>query len=259
MRKRIFEIIEVADSKETFSHIYDIIMMITIALSMIPLAFKTESAAFVWIDRITVSIFIIDYLLRFMTADIKLNRGWVSFLIYPITPMAIIDLVSILPSITIINDALRVLKIVRMVRTLRVLRIFKSFRYSKNIAMIGRVFQKQKKSLLTVGVLAVGYMLVSALVVFNVEPDTFASFFDALYWAAVSLTTVGYGDIYATTTAGKAITMISAVLGVAIVALPAGIITAGYMSEIDEDEKANDKTDDEEIPEEEKIGEELNV
>ena len=64
---------------------------------------------------------------------------------------------------------------------------------------------------------------------FNIEPDTFSTFFDALYWATVSLTTVGYGDIYAVSYAGKIITMLSALMGIAIVALPAGIITAGYM------------------------------
>ena len=62
----------------------------------------------------------------------------------------------------------------------------------------------------------------------------FLTFFDALYWATISLTTVGYGDIYAISTTGKIITMISSFLGIAIVALPAGIITAGYMKEIKE-------------------------
>ena len=72
----------------------------------------------------------------------------------------------------------------------------------------------------------------SALVIFNVEPQTFDNFFEAIYWATVSLTTVGYGDIYPTSDIGRIITMISSVFGIAIVALPAGIITAGYMDEI---------------------------
>lgn len=66
------------------------------------------------------------------------------------------------------------------------------------------------------------------------NPARFLNFFDALYWATISLTTVGYGDIYAVSTTGKIITMISSFLGIAIVALPAGIITAGYMKEIKE-------------------------
>ena len=83
------------------------------------------------------------------------------------------------------------------------------------------------------------YILISALLVFNVEPDTFNTFFDAIYWATVSLTTVGYGDLYPVTTVGKAISMVSSVLGIAIIALPASIITAGYMKALDEyvDEK----------------------
>lgn len=73
------------------------------------------------------------------------------------------------------------------------------------------------------------YNVVSALIIFNIEGDSFETFFDAIYWATVSLTTVGYGDISPVTTAGRVITMISSLFGIAIVALPAGIITAGYM------------------------------
>ena len=80
--------------------------------------------------------------------------------------------------------------------------------------------------------LAVGYVLISALIIFNVEPDTFSNFFEAIYWATVSLTTMGYGDIYPVTTAGRIVTMVSSFVGIAIVALPAGIITAGYMEQI---------------------------
>ena len=98
--------------------------------------------------------------------------------------------------------------------------------------MIAKVFKKQKRSLMTVFVLAIGYIVVSALLVFNVEPETFNTFFDALYWSTISLTTVGYGDIFTVSVAGRVITMISSVVGVAIVALPAGIITAGYMTEL---------------------------
>ena len=87
--------------------------------------------------------------------------------------------------------------------------------------------------------MAFSYILISALVIFNVEPDSFESFFDAIYWATISLTTVGYGDIYPVTNAGRIITMISSILGIAIVALPAGIITAGYLNEIN---KKNETT-----------------
>lgn len=232
MRKRVFEIIEVAEDDDILSKVYDVFMMIVIVVSLIPIASKSEGGAYFFIELVTTIIFIIDYLLRLMTADYKLNKGKTSFLTYPFTPMAIIDLLSILPSLIAVNGALRILKVLRLMRTLRVFRVFKVIRYSKSITIIVNVFKKQKESLLVVGGLALGYILVSALVVISIEPETFPTFFDAVYWATVSLTTVGYGDIYAVSAAGKIITMISSVFGIAIVALPAGIITAGYMDEL---------------------------
>jgi voltage-gated potassium channel len=114
-----------------------------------------------------------------------------------------------------------------------VFRVFKTFRYSKNIKIITTVLHNSKESLIAVGTLAGAYILISALVIFNVEPESFETFFDAIYWATVSLTTVGYGDIYPVTTVGRVVTMLSSILGIAIIALPAGIITAGYMKEIE--------------------------
>jgi voltage-gated potassium channel len=98
--------------------------------------------------------------------------------------------------------------------------------------VILNVLKKEKSALTAVATLAVGYILISALIIFNIEPDSFKNFFDAVYWATVSLTTVGYGDIYPITDAGRVITMISSLFGIAIVALPAGIITGGYLQEI---------------------------
>lgn len=232
MRQRIYEIIEIADDNDKVSRIYDVAMMLTIFFSLMPVAAKSTSGYYGVIDKITTAIFIVDYVLRLITADKKLQRGIASYFIYPLSPMAIIDLLAILPSLIVVNGALRILKIIRLLRTLRVFRVFKAIRYSKSISIIIEVFKKQKESLIVVGALAVGYILVSALVVISVEPETFPTFFDAVYWATVSLTTVGYGDIYAVSTAGKIITMISSIFGIAIVALPAGIITAGYMDEL---------------------------
>ncbi len=238
MRKRLFEVIETAKENDRLSNIYDIFMMIVIVASLIPLAFKSENTVFFIIDKIAVVIFIIDYILRLFTADYKVKKGALSFLIYPITPMAIIDLVCILPSLSIINNGFRILKVIRLFRTLRVLRVFKAIRYSKSIQLIRNVFKSQKRPLITVGVLAVVYILISALIIFNVEPDSFDTFFDAVYWATVSLTTMGYGDIYPITTIGRIVTMVSSVFGIAIIALPSGIIAAGFMDELNKSNKS---------------------
>lgn len=232
MRKRIFEIIEVDSEEDKCSRAYDVFMMSTIIISIIPLCTHSTIAIFSVIDKVTVAIFIIDYLLRLITADLKLNQGLKSFVLYPFSFMAIIDLLSILPSLTALASGYRLLKIFRLFRTFKVFRVFKAFRYSKNINMIINVFRKQKESLLVVCGFAIAYIIVSALVIFNVEPETFPTMYDAIYWATISLTTVGYGDVYATSEIGKFITMVSAVLGIAIVALPAGIIIAGYQEEL---------------------------
>ncbi|MDR0947905.1 MAG: ion transporter [Lachnospiraceae bacterium] len=234
MRKRIYEIIEVSlDKSNTISNIYDYLMMVVIVFSLIPLAFKESFRFFVVIDTISVTVFIIDYLLRFLTSDFKYNRSsFSSFLRYPFSFMALIDLISILPSLTFLSNGFKLLKIFRLIRAFRVFRIFKALRYSKSFLIISVVFKKSKFSLIAVGTLSIAYILVCALLIFNVEPDSFGTFFDAVYWATVSLTTMGYGDIYPVTTFGRVITMISSIFGIAIVALPAGIITAGYMSEI---------------------------
>lgn len=238
-RKRIYEVIEAAIDGDKLSSIYDSFILITVVVSLIPLAFKEQTPLFIAIDKITVAVFIIDYVLRWSTADYKLERKEpTSFIKYPFTPMAIVDLLSILPSITMMSSVFKVfrvfrmLKVMRIFRTMRVFRVFKAARYSKSMEIIGNVIKNSSSALAAVGTLAVLYILVSALIVFNVEPDTFDDFFQAVYWATVSLTTVGYGDIYPVTSIGKFVAMISSVFGIAIVALPAGIITAGYMEEL---------------------------
>lgn len=230
-RKTLFQIIEPHQKENAIEKAYNVFMFLTIIVSLIPLTTKSHTEIFMWLDFVSTVIFIIDYILRLLTADYKLEKGKLSFLLYPFTFMALADLLCILPSLFLLNNSLRLFKTLRM---LRILRVFKFIRYSKNIQILTNVLKKQKDSLIIVGLLALGYIFISALIIFNVEPSTFPNFFDALYWAIISLTTVGYGDIYAVSTTGKIITMISSFLGIAIVALPADIITAGYMKEIKE-------------------------
>lgn len=230
MRKRLFEIIETAAAGDRVSAWYDSAMMVAIVASLVPLAFKTETPALAALDKLCASIFVLDYLLRLLTADYKLKeRPPLAFVKYPFTPMALVDLLSILPSFTFINRGFKVLRVLRMFRALRVLRVFKAARYSRSVRIIAEVFRKSKDALGAVCSLAAVYVLISALVILNLEPDSFDNFFEAVYWATVSLTTMGYGDIYPVTTVGRVFTMLSAVFGIAIIALPAGIITAGYM------------------------------
>ncbi|MBQ6021366.1 MAG: ion transporter [Clostridia bacterium] len=233
MREKIYNVIDSANNETRLATFYDFFMMAVIVISLIPLAFKVDPPVFMITDKACTVIFIIDYILRWVTADYKFGKKSASsFIRYPISPMAIVDLVSILPSISAVNSGFKVLRVMRMIRALRVLRIFKAARYSKSLQIISGVMKKSKEPLIAVCTLAIAYILVSALVILNVEPDSFSSFFDAVYWATVSLTTVGYGDIYPVTTIGRMVTMLSSLFGIAIVALPSGIITAGYLEEL---------------------------
>ncbi|MCR5658185.1 MAG: ion transporter [Bacteroidales bacterium] len=237
MRKRIFSIIEPGYKGDRVSLVYDVVMLIAIVASIIPLMFVESHPIFQYIEIVTVTIFIIDYLLRWATADIRIRKGRLSFLLYPFTFWAIIDLLSILPGLSVLSKGF---KIFRITRLLKVLRLFKFFRYTDKFKVLGRVIKKEKSILLAVLGIAVFYVFLTALIMFNAEPHfnpytgepTFKNFFDALYWSTVTLTTVGYGDLTPVTDIGRFVSMLSAIFGVAVIALPSGVITASYLEEL---------------------------
>lgn len=231
MREKIYEIIHKSSDGSIASTIYDLLMILAIVSSIVPLCFVRQYATFIVVDKITVAIFIVDYLLRLSTADYcAKKRGILPFILYPFRPMAIIDLLAIMPSLSTLSPAFKAFRVLRLFKTLRV---FKFLRYSKNISIIMNVLEKKKDALLTVCILALSYIFVTALIIFQIEPDTFNNFFDAIYWATVSLTTVGYGDIYPASDIGRFISMVSSFFGIAVVALPSGIIISGYQEEIE--------------------------
>lgn len=230
MRRRLFEIVEIGDVDDKLSIVYDRIMLITIFISIIPLFFKKSNNVFYMIDVITVIIFIFDYILRWLTADIKLKKSKIiSFVCYPFTFFAIVDLLSILPVLTSLSAGFKLFRLLRLGKAFKALKVL---RYSKSFNIIINVITRERQALLAVCYFAAGYVLVSALVMFSAEPDSFNTFFDAFYWAVVTLTTVGYGDIYPISNVGRVISMLSSVMGIAIVAMPTGIITAGFMNEL---------------------------
>ncbi len=236
IRERISRVIE-HNVGGPLGKAYDILMLIAIIASIVPLMFNRELPVFRYVEIVTVSIFIIDYFLRWMTADIRMKKGPLSFAVYPFTMWAIIDLLSILPCLSLLS---RGFKIFRITRLLKVIRMFKFIRYSSKIQILGRVVRKEKGILLTVLGIAVFYVFLTALIMFNAEPHVnpetgtvvFKDFFDALYWATVTLTTVGYGDLCPVTDIGRFVSMLSSLFGVAIIALPSGVITASYLEEL---------------------------
>ncbi len=237
IRVRIKELIE-TKGNSIYSHIYDAIMLLAIIVGLLPLMFREQNWVFWFFDLFSGLCFVLDYLLRWITADLTSNKNRITaFLVYPFTPMAIIDLLSILPLLNLISPTF---KIVRVSRLLKILRVIKFIRYFEPLEIISTVVRRQKKILWTVLSLALFYTFITALVMFNEEeeinPETgkylFDNFFDAFYWAACTLTTVGYGDLYPISDIGRIISVISSLVGIAIIALPSGIITAGYLDEL---------------------------
>ena len=246
-RERLYHLLEPSsDERSGLDRAYDIFMMTMIILSIIPMMFLRHRPIFHVIELVTVTIFIIDYMLRWMTADLKLHRGKLSFLLYPFTFMAIIDLLSIVPVFHLLGGGF---KLFRITRLFRIVRLFKFIRYTDKLDILVGVLKKERKVLTSVLFIAAFYVFVTALVMFNVEPQinpatgqaTFRSFFDALYWATVTLTTVGYGDVCPVTSIGRFVSMLSSIFGVAIIALPSGVITASYLDELRAEKRRKEK------------------
>lgn len=240
MRKTIYDIIELDGSGNRNSVLYDRFMIIVILLSIIPLMFRQQNILFYIFELFSVFVFIVDYILHWITADFKIKKeGMLPFFLYPFSFAAIVDLLSILPIFGFVNESLRVL---RTWRLLRILRVAKVFKYYEPLQIVIDVFKKKAPVLLTVVGFALFYIFITALFMFNVDqqldPNTgkpfFTDFFDAVYWSTCTLTTVGYGDIYPTTSVGRIVSMISALVGIAIIAMPSGIVTAGYLEEVNE-------------------------
>lgn len=237
IQQKIYDLVNRDRKGMLASRIYDWYMLVMIISSIVPLMFIVDHPVFRIIEITTVIAFIIDYAFRWFTANIQLKRGWISYLIYPFTPMAIIDLLSILPGFSLISPEF---KLLRLTRLLKIVRLLKIFRYTDKVTLFLKVLNKERNVLLSVLMLAVFYIFLTALIMFNAEPhinpntgeETFRSFFDALYWSTVTLTTVGYGDLCPVTDIGRVVSMLSSLFGIAVIALPSGVITAGYMEEL---------------------------
>ncbi|WP_034454122.1 potassium channel family protein [Butyrivibrio fibrisolvens] len=229
-KRRVYEVIEVSNVGDRSSRAYDVVITTAVIVGLLPMTLKGENLYTRLIEFLTGFIFLTDYCVRVYTADFKMGyKSIKAYIAYVLTPLAIMDLLAIIPVITLFVP---VSGFIRLLKLFRFFRVFKLIRYSKTMIVIANVIRKVKSQLLAVLILILIYIFVSAMLVFQMEQEIFDSFLDALYWATISITTIGYGDISPVTPVGRIITMISALVGMAIIALPTGIITAAYMNEI---------------------------
>ena len=236
-RQKLFRIVE-KDTKE--QEWYDIFILTTIWFSIIPLMFKTQNLFTNFITYITLFIFCLDYILRWMTEDIRRkNKGILPFIKYPFTLSAIFDLIIILSCFSEIID----IQVLQIFSIFRILRIGKTLRYSSKFIIIKNVINKNKQILEVVCAFTIGFIFISALIMFQFENQSFKNFFEAIYWSTTVLTTVGYGDICPKTEIGRLISIISSLVGIAFVALPTGIITSGFVEELNKQKEGVDNNE----------------
>ena len=244
-KAKVFQTIEPAESGDIISRIFDflIIGLIIINICMVIAETFTLPASvksvFSVIEVVSVVIFTLEYTLRVWTADMlrpDLSPAKAR-LRYIVSFMALMDLLAILPFYVpfILPVDLRVL---RTLRVTRLLRLFKVNRYTSALSTIGRVFKKKASQLIASMFIVSLLMLIAAVLMYNIEnaaqPNVFHNAFDALWWAVATLTTVGYGDIFPITVGGKILSSVIAILGIGLIAVPTGIISAGFMETIGE-------------------------
>jgi len=171
------------------------------------------------IELISVIIFTIEYLLRVLVADRKLKFIFSFF--------GLIDLVAILPFYLAFGIDLRSL---RCLRFLRLFRLFKLVRYNKALKHFSKAISMAKEEILLFFFITLILIYLSAVGIYYFEneaqPEHFSSIFDSLWWAIITLTTVGYGDVYPVTVGGRVFTFIILMIGLGIVAIPTGILSS---------------------------------
>lgn len=247
----VFHLLEVEEKEDLAGKIFNVGLFLLICLNVLAVIVESVQEVSIQYGSIfrifeifSVVLFSIEYVLRVWTCNEnpRFELGFRGKLHYLFTPMAIIDLISILPFYLplIIPFDLRFLRALRLIRLIRV---FKLTRFNDALLTIIRVI-KSKSHELAITVFAVILLLVifSSLVFLaenDVQPKAFSSIPAAMWWGVVTLTTVGYGDIYPVTPIGKILGAMISLLGIGLFALPAGILGSGFVEEIQRRKKGD--------------------
>jgi voltage-gated potassium channel len=248
MRRRLFEIVEEGAGTDAFSRYFDTFILLLIGLSVIAVMLESVEPVEAqfgrllwWFELFSIGVFTLEYGLRLYTAPEK--QGYehpvLGRLSYMLTPLLLVDLFAVLPFyLPFVLVDLRFLRVLRLVRLVRIVKVT---RYVKTIRRMTNVFYAKKEELAMSFVLASMMLVVASSLMYYIEhpvqPEVFSSIPATMWWAVVTLTTVGYGDVVPVTVLGKILTGLIAMVGIAMFALPAGIIASGFEQELEREKQ----------------------
>jgi voltage-gated potassium channel len=252
LRSRVYQVINATQSAGRLSHIFNTFIVDLILLNIVAMVLESAQAIhshvphwFLGFEYFSVGVFSVEYVLRVWTCveDPQYRRPVRGRLRYMVSALALVDLSAVLPFyLPFLVVDLRVLRMFRMLRILRLMRIAKLGRYSQSLQMLLRVVRSKKEELASSACILLILVVVAASLMFYAEheaqPKSFASIPASMWWAVVTLTTIGYGDVYPVTVMGKLLASVIAVLGIGMVALPTAILGAGLLEEMQRHKKS---------------------
>ena len=242
-RRKLYHILEAQNYSSYFSKLDQVLLSILIILDISCFILETSQPLnqdYYWLFKgiaiFSTVIFTIEYGLRLWLCTVKQkfrHPVW-GRVRYALTPMAIIDFISTFPFyLLLIFHHLAFLKTLRLLRLARILKIG---RYSKSVRSLVRVVvSKQEELLVTLSIISLLLIIASSLMFFaehDAQPEAFSSIPASMWWGVVTLTTVGYGDIYPVTLIGKLLGASLACFGIGVFVLPAGIVASGFAKEV---------------------------
>ena len=258
-RKRLFEIIEIGLPGDVASQVYDAFNILSIVINLVVsvmYTFDDLHAKFgpwlVTVEAITVAFFALDYCLRLWTA--KFLRPSLSepkaVLRYVFSFSGLVDLLSFLPYYLPVFFPSGAVAF-RMFRVARVFRLFRVNAYYDSLGVITEVISSKRQQLFSSVFILLVLMLASSLCMYSLEheaqPQVFTNAFSGIWWSVSTLLTIGYGDIYPVTTMGKIFSIFITFLGVGMVAIPTGIISAGFVDQYTRIKRISEYADEDEV------------
>ena len=251
LKQRVHDLVEVAPDESGRKHFdwFDVSLAVLIVLNVVAVMLETVASleqryhhAFTAFEVFSVVVFTIEYVLRLWacTVEPEFAHPVKGRLRYATRPLAIIDLLAILPSL--LPFFWVDFRFIRVLRLMRLLRVLKLGHYSEAVTLLGNVLRSRSPELAVMLIVLCMLLVLSSGAMYYAEseaqPDTFSSIPASMWWAVITLTTIGYGDAYPVTAVGKVIGGVIAVMGIGIVALPTAIIATGFAEEVQKRRKA---------------------